>query len=158
MAQRLLALVLAATQVTSWGAAPLYLCVGAEGSVTVDLGSDHCTSCRVAESQSTVCASESACCPVHEHDADRPRAPHDRLTAFRTCDCTHFQIVSQQGPIVTRMGSAAGTIRLTAHDFGAACDLSVGSGAAFDACGLPAAVKWTAPPELSRRAPVVLRC
>src|SRR5262249_10014969 len=102
MKRQLLALVLATTQFASWGAAPLYLCVGAEGSISIDQGHEHCTACCPSDEEPTACDSHSGCCPAHDNNADWQSPAHDMPLASRSCDCLHVQIISQQGPIVVR--------------------------------------------------------
>jgi hypothetical protein len=93
MAVRILSLMLAVTQLMSWAAAPLNLCISTSGSVSVELGDGNCTRCietcheQVQSEPSTCCGH---CCS-HESN-DQPV-----LALIETpCDCTHIPLMIEQ--------------------------------------------------------------
>jgi hypothetical protein len=161
MSKRLLTLLLVTTQFASWGAAPLYLCVGREGSVGIDLGSASC-GCR---HEMGVCASlchaagEGSPAHAHEDDAEACSADDGQPGFSDPCGCTHFLIVQQQGPVVYRgpvgTGDSSPTDRWIGVDCGGtAIDRLTGIDPARQRPGpLP-----MLPAGLKMHAPVILRC
>ena len=170
MANRLLSLMLVATQLVSWNASPLYLCVGSEGSVCIDLGSENCNCCPETAERASACVVAHTQHPadtqrvstrlIHEHDEDQ-LAPghHDSHVSSAACECKHIQLLYQQGPVVFR-GRTASDLSWLAHHFVApACCLADGAGvAAFAAHSPPIDPLARAPFGLVARATVVLQC
>ncbi|MEX2112812.1 MAG: hypothetical protein WD845_06470 [Pirellulales bacterium] len=93
MAKLLLSLVLAATQLLSWSAAPLYLCVCDSDSLCIDAGPDDCNCCHEDEA----IAQHDAIVEEHDHDASAWG-----LTA--ACDCRHVEL-SLAGPATAVRGA-----------------------------------------------------
>ncbi len=167
MFKPIVAVVLAVTQVASWNALPLYLCVGKDGSMCVDLGWASCTCGKGA------CCSETKEHDPHPHAACGRSAGCDHgeeaaalracgVSAVRdadACGCTHYPIMQQQGPVTTRGKPNVGGIDQAGHlipaDDGAppaGHSLVVGvARCAPHPLAIPAARSKTA-------APVVLRC
>jgi hypothetical protein len=87
-------------QLLSWSGPSLYLCLGSDGTVNVDFGPASCRCCRHH------CDAD-ICDPCHEyhqcsgHPIGRLNQT-PRLIADRDCDCSHIQIVQQQGPAVVQ--------------------------------------------------------
>jgi hypothetical protein len=86
MLHTFLSAVLAAAQLC---AAPVYLCLEADGSVCVDFGPAACDCCRHVPAEAA-CADES--CSHADHEESGPVAS----AWFDPCDCEHVQIVEPQ--------------------------------------------------------------
>jgi len=106
MLQLILSLMLAAVQVLAWNAAPVYLCLEADGSACVDRGPAFCDCCQNGKS-SPVCGSEN-CRDVHQHDG---LAGSERSLGDASCGCKHEQISDAQ---VAVKGQDRSNIALTA--------------------------------------------
>ena len=81
---------LAVTQILSWSAMPVSLCISENGSVCVDLGQENCVCCRDTNHEH---GNQPACCG--RCDASEP----DDLPAVAQkdgCDCLHLPLMSQQ--------------------------------------------------------------
>jgi len=97
MAKSLLSLALIVTQLLSWSASPLYLCLGSDGSVCVDHGPDGCECCKHSHSDDECVGSRA--CKDHDHNNPGERGGHQEdLAAGDPCDCTHIQILQTQSP------------------------------------------------------------
>jgi hypothetical protein len=115
MVNSLLSLILVATQVLSWNAAPLFLCLESDGTACFDFGPDTCGCCH--DVASTPGATESLAC--HEH-AGCNHAEHaqpagsttDSQASGSPCGCTHVQI---SDPQTAALGRA--TIKAVDLDF-----------------------------------------
>jgi hypothetical protein len=101
MPRSLLVSTLLVVQLLSWSGPSLYLCLGRDGSINVDFGPASCHRCR------RHCGAEAdECDPNHDHHqclqgsngGERPTL----VVADRDCDCSHIQIVQQQGPTVVQ--------------------------------------------------------
>ena len=96
MAKSLLSLALVATQFLSWSASPLYLCLGRDGSLCIDLGPGACICCEYRPSESGSHHGQWSCAG-HGHSA-----PHEGLWAVpgvlvaEPCSCDHVQISISQ--------------------------------------------------------------
>jgi hypothetical protein len=160
MAKSLVTLLLVATQVASWNAGRLYLCLGRDGSVAIDFGPGFCDSCQPAEAECS-CACEHAACPRHEpaacDAAEHAAACQHAGGPLDPCDCLHIQISEPQTAVVKLSAEAArdalASIGLLGLDVASAC-----------LAGSPAAVGLFSPAEflgagpLALRSSVVLRC
>lgn len=160
MTNRFLALALAMTQCVSWGASPLYLCVGSEGSVSFDLGHENCR-CRHEPDEESVCdtdrhaACEGAAGCRHGDDVPGETAD-DCQIRFDPCGCRHYQILHQQGPLVVRSSAKARQAnQFVAQDWALPLSVAVTPG---DSQGLCSTTRPVPPPGMMLRAPVVLRC
>jgi hypothetical protein len=160
MTRQFLPLLLAATQFTSWGASPLYLCVGRGGAVCIDQGSERCTCCHELDESASRCHAD--CDPsiahVHEEDEMCP-ADHDRSAFADSCGCMHYLIVQQQGPVIARGPEGGGNLnpagRLIASDCGErAVDFLLGIKLALHQTG----PLWMISTGFEISVPVVLRC
>lgn len=88
MVKALLCVALLATQVLSWNAAPLYVCLGPDGSFCVDFGPASCGCCRLDAANSDCCAAAHA--DEHEHGDIDP------------CGCNHIQVSEPQSATLVR--------------------------------------------------------
>jgi hypothetical protein len=160
MARQFLSLLLAATQLASWGASPLYLCVARGGSVCIDRGCESCHCCHDLDDCASLCLAACDRSPADAHAEDEVHpADHDSPAVSDACGCTHYLIVQQQGPVVARGPVGAGNPsqagRLIARD-----------GSQWAATRLPGIDLAVHPPGplpmmpagLQTLAPVVLRC
>ena len=92
MAVKILSLMLVITQLMSWAAAPLRLCVSANGSICVELGDEDCTCCsrkleKKSQQESHKCCAE---CEAEESE-DNPFN-----VVKKECDCTHIPLMVEQ--------------------------------------------------------------
>jgi hypothetical protein len=94
MLQSLFSLMLAAVQVLAWNAAPVYLCLEADGSTCVHQGPAVCDCCKKVQPSHNRC--EDDC--EHEHPA--PIGSSDEL-GFGTapCGCEHELISDAQAAV-----------------------------------------------------------
>jgi hypothetical protein len=78
----------------------MYLCLGSDGSVNVDFGPANCRCCQHhGDTGGSVAIHDHHQCPERCNDSRRQTL---LLVADRDCDCSHIQIVQQQGPVVVR--------------------------------------------------------
>jgi hypothetical protein len=91
MLQSILSLMLAAVQVLAWNAAPVYLCLEADGSACVDRGPAFCDCCESGESSHN--CGKANCGDDHEHDG---LAGNERSLGEGPCGCEHEQISDAQ--------------------------------------------------------------
>lgn len=100
----LLVMTLIAMQLLSAGVTPMYLCLGCNGLVCVDRGSDTCECCVVARQDEV---SECSCCtpPVRHTNQDRLPTDGSLAAAVTTigehCCCTRLPISSPRVPTLT---------------------------------------------------------
>ena len=108
MLKQVISVILAVTQTASWSALPLYLCVGKDGSVGIDLGRECCTSCGGPEEHDQQAQAVCGSCgdSGHHHAVAGGRAGSVHQVSG-ACGCLHYQILHQQGPVVAR-GNARG--------------------------------------------------
>lgn len=112
MATRLLLLLLVTTQLVSWSAAPLYLCVARCGSVCIDRGSENCGCNEKSHRQAQIGHPLCDQCREHEeHGDNEPEIAGHVHSVFNDCDCTHIQILHRQGPVVVRGLARAGDMQ-----------------------------------------------
>jgi hypothetical protein len=158
MAKSLLSLALMATQLFSWSASPLYLCLCGNGSICIDFGPDNCDCCKHSQVDDD-CTVHHAC-KVHEHGDSSERAGHDQNSvAGNPCDCTHIQISQRQISTVVSSSSSPDAERLIAFVDSITCDLSAHVGVPpTDEAGAFWLTQHTPPLLLSQSAPVVMRC
>ncbi len=116
MVNSLLSLILVATQVLSWNAAPLYLCLESDGTACLDFGPDTCGCCH--EDASMPNSAQDAC---HEHagcshaDHARPSgSATDSQAAASPCGCTHVQISDPQMAALGRVTFSAAELDVQA--------------------------------------------
>jgi len=150
MTKSLLVLALMATQLLSWSARPVYLCVESDGSFRIDAGPENCDCCRAEGAR-------------HDHFSDGPFSDntddcHDEANADHPpCDCMHIQISEQQSPVVLSRVAPPGASRVADSFAVPLCGLNPDP-AALDAAsrlhGLSPAIPW---PQCGRLS-VVLRC
>ncbi len=159
MVNSLLSLILVATQVLSWNAAPLYLCLESDGTACLDFGPDTCGCCH--EVASTPDATDSHACHAHAgcNHAEHPQpagSATDSQASPSPCGCTHVQISDPQTAALGRV-----TIKAADLDFRPMLAIVTWPGlraiesATVDAAGvdhLPAAAS-----PLALRAGIVLR-
>jgi hypothetical protein len=170
MIHTLVSLMLVLAQVFSWSAAPLYLCLEADGSTCLDLGPLLCECCRSEEPAQAVhdqaCA-EHGCqehgCQEHscpEHELRTPAEQASAATSFldgAPCGCTHRQISAAQAATVGRASSSVDTSHSHAALAIIACPQL--DGARFTATSLSALYSLAAPTAaLVERAGIVMRC
>ena len=97
MTKSLLSLTLILTQLLSWSASPLYLCLDDDGSVCVDFGPDGCQCCQQPAADGHACVAEHGTCKDHDHNnSERQRVDSENALAAGPCDCTHIQILQTQ--------------------------------------------------------------
>jgi hypothetical protein len=159
MLKLVITVVLAATQVASWSALPLYLCIDKDGSVCIDLGSESCACCGASESEPHLLP-RCDCCggSGHDHDAVGGCAGGGAEISD-ACGCLHFQILHQQGPVVAR-GKAKGD-NITRADRPTPPDYGVAPRDEIVGCDCPQSRPTAHVPaggSVNSRAPVVLRC
>ena len=123
MVNSLLSLILVATQVLSWNAAPLYLCLESDGSVCFDFGPDMCGCCH--EDASTQESGSPAACHEHacghaEHARPADQAA-DSQSSSSPCGCTHVQISDPQT-------ASLGRVTFTAADLDVQHLLAIAAG------------------------------
>jgi hypothetical protein len=109
MVKLLVSLSLVMTQLYSWSAAPLFLCVSGNGSVCVDAGPEACDCCDEADSDHCTTV---GCEHQHDHDAELAAEEHrcaDTGTHSLSsgCGCRHLQL--SQGSVIASRGT-------TSHD------------------------------------------
>ncbi|MGD9720692.1 MAG: hypothetical protein AB7O59_16185 [Pirellulales bacterium] len=119
MAKLILSLVLAFTQLCSWGGAPVYLCICGERSVCIDGGPQQCNCCEDQHESATVagaCTKGECADHAHEHAAIAApgsvsnvhelagaNADHGAAALTTPCDCDHVQLSSAtRAPALTR--------------------------------------------------------
>ncbi len=90
MLQSILSLMLAAVQVLAWNAAPVYLCLEADGSACVDRGPAFCDCCQSGES-SHVCGGGECDAPGHDGLVTGEHSLNEG-----PCGCEHEQISDAQ--------------------------------------------------------------
>ena len=78
----------------------MYLCLASDGSVNVDFGPSGCRCCpRHGEAEVCDTNHDDHLCPEH---ANHSKQPGSLLASDRDCECSHIQIVQQQGPMVVQ--------------------------------------------------------
>jgi len=78
----------------------MYLCLASDGSVNVDFGPSGCRCCpRHCEAEICDSHHDDHLCPEH---ANHGKQPGSMLASDRDCECSHIQIVQQQGPVVVQ--------------------------------------------------------
>jgi hypothetical protein len=100
MPRSLFVSMLLAVQLLSWSGPSMYLCLGSDGSVCVDFGPANCRCCQHH-------GDADGCGASHKHHQSPERCNDSQrqellLVADRDCDCSHIQIVQQQGPVVVQ--------------------------------------------------------
>lgn len=98
-------MLLAMTQLLSWSASPLYLCINGKGSVCVDFGPEDCGCCAAAVAMDDGHAMHDACCD-HDHGNSAQRVGADAYAQSDPCDCTHIQISQPLCPTLISRSSA----------------------------------------------------
>jgi hypothetical protein len=159
MAKTLLSLALLTTQLLSWGASPLYLCLCEDGGVCIDRGPRDCGCCSCPADDPHQCLADSEDC--HEHDSDLHRSPSSSAVTpdgHASDCCTHIQISQSQSPVVTVASASADAIQQFVPLFAdVICILSAGgteiTSTALD--GPPPDSLWG---PLRALATVVIRC
>ena len=144
MVKSLLALVLLSSQLLSWNASPLFVCLGPDGSICLDFGPASCGCCRPQTADADCCASE--------------HAQHDDHGQDDSCPCTHVQISDVQTATLNRAPAAPDAHRLVAS-------LSVAGNLSSAGC-IPTTSRTAVPivpldlpsAALCQRSSIVLRC
>ena len=94
MRHAFLVTLLLTAQIISWNASPLFLCMGGDGSLCIDLGPDSCACCRHghdgAEDVLSIPAANGQKRAHCHASCDRHQAPVS--IEATPCDCTHLQI------------------------------------------------------------------
>ena len=105
MSRWFLTAVLLATQLSSWTAAPLYVCLASDGSVGMHLGAgecgcdhddacdDHATECYCRHHHHHEAAI------AHHHEQHSP-VPSLHAVVSNSCGCMHIQISQPQSPTI----------------------------------------------------------
>lgn len=93
MIKTLLSAVLVGTQVLSWIAAPVFVCLDADGSFCLDFGPQTCRCCR-HEDQADGCH--------HEHGRHDTELDHSLATRVDPCGCVHVRISEPKSATLTR--------------------------------------------------------
>jgi hypothetical protein len=101
MVKMLLSAVLVATQVLSWNASPLFLCMSADGSICVDFGPDGCACCQHDAVEAPCTSHHDAC---HEHD--HGQLDDSAADESDPCGCDHIQISEPQAATLARAVAA----------------------------------------------------
>lgn len=107
MTKTLLSAVLVATQVLSWQASPLYLCLSADGSMCVDFGPSGCH-CRDASGHAG-CSHEHHACTASDREhavCEHGCCEHGQLAESdqaNPCGCDHIQISEPQAATRVRV-------------------------------------------------------
>lgn len=97
MTKALLSLTLILTQLLSWSASPLYLCLGDDGSICVDFGPEDCTCCKQPTVAGSERVAEHGTCKDHvHHNSEKQGLNSENSVAGAPCDCTHIQILQTQ--------------------------------------------------------------
>lgn len=96
MLQSILSLMLAAVQVLAWNAAPVFLCLEADGTACVDRGPAFCDCCHAGKPSEKGHACGDAGCAGHEHDG---LATDERSLGETPCGCEHEQISDAQAAV-----------------------------------------------------------
>ena len=99
MVKLLLSVVLVATQVVSWNASPLYLCMSADGSICLDFGPESCDCCRHD-------AAQSECSSGHDPCHDHGQSDDSAADESDPCGCGHIQISQPQAATLVRIVAA----------------------------------------------------
>jgi hypothetical protein len=103
MVKTLLSAVLVAAQVLSASASPLYVCLGRDGTVTVDFGTADCGCCRLDGSGSECCdddhpAPHACSTDCQTHDGLEP----EHAAEFDPCHCNHLQVAELRSATLDR--------------------------------------------------------
>jgi hypothetical protein len=111
MLRSFLSLLLATTHLLTCGAAPLYLCIDADGSMCIDAGPADCDCCGDAVATAHDHEACGATCDEHEReaavaDAACREAGPDSLVSATPCDCEHLAISGSCAPAIVRASSA----------------------------------------------------
>ena len=77
----------------------MYLCLAGDGSVCVDFGPAGCRCCPRHDGAEACESHHDHQCPEH---SDQGKQNGPMLAAECDCDCSHIQIVQQQGPVVVQ--------------------------------------------------------
>jgi hypothetical protein len=113
MSRWLLTAVLLATQLSSWTAAPLYVCLASDGSVGMHLGAGDC---GCDHDDSFTDHSECQCRHHHGHHHEAAIAHHHEhhslapslhAVVSNSCGCMHIQISQPQGPTIVTKSTVA---------------------------------------------------
>jgi hypothetical protein len=100
MPRSLLVSMLMTVQLLSWSGPSMYLCLASDGSVNVDFGPLGCRCCqRHCEAEASDTHHDDHLCPDHTNHGQQSGS---MLGADRDCECSHIQIVQQQGPAVVQ--------------------------------------------------------
>ena len=83
---------LVVTQLMSWAAAPLHLCISRSGSVCVELGDENCTCCDDTKYEQPVSRSPACCANCDAEESDEQPV----LAWINPCDCTHIPLMIEQ--------------------------------------------------------------
>ena len=159
MAKSLLSLVLMTMQLISWGASPLYLCLGGDGSFCIDFGPESCKCCKHPHIETNGCGSAPSACQEHDHShSEKPSVNCDKFAATAPCECTHIQIPEFHGTALVASSTSPDVERLVNF-------LTIASGLSFHV-GIPPIDESTTlihvppPPTLSltKSASAVMRC
>ncbi len=149
MVQTLIALMLVATQVLSWNAASVYLCVDADGTACFDFGPATCGCCHGEAAED-----EHAGHACHGHD--HALAEGDSSAPDDDCGCTHIQISVPHSATLVRATATPDDQQL-ALPLAILADTAVGTFSLDAGAGLyrlPAIL----PNALVERTSIVLRC
>jgi hypothetical protein len=152
MLKSLLSIVLLATQVLSWNAVPVYLCLGADGSICVDFGPASCGCCRLDLPATGGCESE------HGRHDDHARLKPLGLADVDPCGCTHVEISQHQQATLNRATEVQDAHRsvttpaVSSDLAGACCQWATGQTA------LRARAPEAPSGSLGERSSIVLRC
>jgi hypothetical protein len=116
MANLLLSLVLVVTQLLSWSATPMYLCLCGSGSLCIDAGPDDCDCCEVNEVATAIHSPGQL---HHDHDAlacgDSHTAAGESATWLAApCDCRHVELAGPGTLALARSGDRADAQHLAA--------------------------------------------
>ena len=91
----MLVLALIVTQFLTWGAVPVYLCLGCDGSVRLDLGPSSCPCGEARGLAHETAGDDACCCETHAtHPAgDDSCSVGDLLSVNEPCsDCIHIMV------------------------------------------------------------------
>lgn len=111
MVKALLSLVLATTQLLTWGGGSLYFCLSENGFHCLDFGPASCTCCHSPADQNEHadhCCSESAetCNGGHAEPSSSDNIVSE-IVARDSCGCTHVQVTDQQPTSIVEVFAAA---------------------------------------------------
>ena len=91
MTAKFVPVMLAVTQLMSWAATPLHLCIDKNGSVHLEVSSSNCNSC--ADDNHGKDDSEHATCCSH---CEAEESGHAVVALEEPCGCTHIPLMLEQ--------------------------------------------------------------